>query len=124
MIDLRNYKELVKAAIKENAEKDKNWKWKMKLCKKNEITIWWSYLNEYLESKNMFKIDLEEVKDADSKEVTGYWLWARKPEGNFIEFWELELDGKAMDGRFGSLSIEDAMRQAVSRIINHALNVY
>lgn len=124
MLDLRNYKELVKAAIKETAEKDTNWKWRVKSCKKNEITIWWSYLNEYLENENMFKIELEEVGDVDSNEVACYWLFAKEPVTGVIGSWDLEADGRKGDGYFGSPSIENALKQAVSEIINHALNVY
>ena len=122
MLDLRDYKELVKAAIKETAEKDTNWKWRMKSCKKNEIMIWWSYLNEYLENEDMFKIELEE--DVDSNEVACYWLFAKEPVTGVIGSWDLEADGRKGDGYFGSPSIENALKQAVSEIINHALNVY
>lgn len=122
MIDLRNYKELVRTAIKKAAEKDMNWKWRMKACNKNEIKIRWSYLADYLESENEnFVIELEEVKDDDSKEVIYYWLWANKPGMGVIGCWELEADG----GRTScSISIENALEQAVNKIINYAVNTY
>jgi len=124
MLDLRDYKDLVKETLKEVAVNDKNWKWKLKSCKKNEITIWWSYLNEYLEEKKMFRIELEEVEADDCSEVVAYWLWARKPHGGCLDCWDIEPDGKKGEGICGSLSIEDVLTIAVRRIINHALNVY
>ena len=116
MLDLRDYKELVKAAIKETAEKDTNWKWKIKSCSKNTIRIWWSYLNEYLEEDETFCIKLEDLKG-----LSFYFLKAINPNVELIDGWEVPYDGKEEKDAY---SIEYALKEAVREIIGYALKIY
>lgn len=57
MIDLREYKDIAKAAVAKERELDENWGWSLKAVNKNEIRIGWGYL-DYIGEKDPLKVEL------------------------------------------------------------------
>lgn len=57
MIDLREYKDIAKAAVAKERELDENWSWSLKAVNKNEIRIGWGYL-DYIGEKDPFKVTM------------------------------------------------------------------
>ena len=58
MIDLRNYKDLIRELVAKENEKDKNWRWSVKSITKTRVRIRWGYLDYLEEKENCFIIDL------------------------------------------------------------------
>ena len=69
MLDLRNYKEVVKEAAKREREADKNWGWYVKSITKNEVKIGWGYL-DYIGEDTAFVVRAYDYEDI--KGVEGY----------------------------------------------------
>ena len=66
MIDFREYKDQIRAAVREESKKDKNWNWRVISIAKNAVKIGWGYF-DYLEEKEPFVIDA--VQDVDHGRV-------------------------------------------------------
>lgn len=49
MIDFRDYKDDIRAAVRKESENDKNWYWRVKTINKGKVEIVWQYANELLE---------------------------------------------------------------------------
>ena len=79
MIDLRDYKDLIRSTVKKIDEKDENWKWAVKSIGKAKVLIRWGYLDYLEEKQNCFIITL------DCDDELGNWLWANLPDGDHIE---------------------------------------
>lgn len=45
MFDLRDYKSIIREAVKLESERDPNWNWKVKAVNKTEVRIGWGYLD-------------------------------------------------------------------------------
>ena len=45
MIDIREYKGLIRAAVKSESDRDANWKWKVKSVGKKAARFGWGYLD-------------------------------------------------------------------------------
>ena len=59
MVDLRDYKIVIRDAVAAERERDKNWGWRVVRVNKNSIVIRWGYL-DYIEEKDSFVIRLME----------------------------------------------------------------
>ena len=59
MIDLRNYKDLIRELVAKENDKDKNWRWSVKSISKNRVRIRWGYLDYLEEKENCFQIELD-----------------------------------------------------------------
>lgn len=80
-VDFRDAKETAKTVVREISNNDPNWNWKVDVLK-NEIRVWWEYL-QYCDTKNShFTIKMEGNEDKD-KDVTNFMI-ARGPYGDFM----------------------------------------
>lgn len=59
VVDFRESKETVKETIARINRNDNNWKWKADILK-NEIRIWWGYLQECNNEKSHFTIKMSD----------------------------------------------------------------
>ena len=46
MTDLRNYADIIRAAIKESSKADEHYNWKVKAINKGEVRFQWGYLSD------------------------------------------------------------------------------
>ena len=67
MIDLRNYKDLIRELVAKENDKDKNWRWSVKSISKNRVRIRWGYLDYLEEKENCFQIELDSSMERDRK---------------------------------------------------------
>ena len=115
MIDLRNYKEQIRAEVQKVNELDQNWKWSVRSVSKTLARIHWSYLEG--EKKECFYLRIEKDRDGP-----GHWLWARMPDGVMIEGW-LVFEGEPPSPRIG-FDIAKGICWAVESIAFTARNEY
>lgn len=80
MIDLRNYKQLLKELVAAENKSDKNWKWKLKSVSQKKALIWWEYLNYCGSENECFVLTL----DMDEGEEEG-WIFAHDPDNEIID---------------------------------------
>ena len=66
MEDFRNYKEIIKAAVAAERERDENWSWSVKAINKGVVKIGWGYL-DYVGETDCFTV---EIIDENSTEPT------------------------------------------------------
>ena len=59
MYDLRNYKKVIREAVKRESEADEYWNWKLLAVNKTEVRIGWGYL-DFLCEKEPFRVRLYE----------------------------------------------------------------
>ena len=71
MVDMRDYKIVIRDAVKRESENDKNWNWKVARVNKGSISIRWGYLDFVGEDWN-FTILVSEDGDGDIV-LTGYF---------------------------------------------------
>lgn len=60
MADMREYKEIIKAAVAKERRADKNWSWRVVSINKSAAKIGWGYL-DYLGEKDPFTVEIEDV---------------------------------------------------------------
>jgi len=65
MIDIRNYKETIKAAVAREREADENWGWNVKAVTKAAARIGWGYLDYLGEKDAAFVVEIEELEGFD-----------------------------------------------------------
>ena len=70
MIDMRNYRETVKAAVARERQDDENWGWHIKAVTKTCAKIGWGYL-DYLGEKDGFVVEVDEDEELGITSVTG-----------------------------------------------------
>ena len=109
MIDLRNYKDLIRELVAKENDKDKNWRWSVKSISKNRVRIRWGYLDYLEEKENCFQIEL------DSSMESMEWLHARRPDGEMIECY-LVVEGKPNPQVGAEQTIQSGLRDAVWEI--------
>lgn len=63
MLDLRNYKSIIREAVRLESERDPNWNWKVKAINKTEVKIGWGYLDYLGEEKPFIVKLLEDLLD-------------------------------------------------------------
>lgn len=80
MKDLREYKEVIKEAVRKEREADENWSWSVKAVNKTSARIGWGYL-DYLGETDLFEIKIDDT-DEDEPTVIGYL-----PNGNKVYRW-------------------------------------
>ena len=115
MIDLREYKSLIKQLLASENEKDPNWKWSIKSIGKKKVLIQWGYL-DYLEEqypKNCFSITTEKDK------LLGDTVTWRHPTGDMMSF--ATIGFRPGDN---ARTIEEAIKLAVSGISSYAHTRY
>lgn len=62
MFDLREYKDIAKAAVAKECELDENWSWRIKTVNKDEIRIGWGYF-DYIGEKAAFVVVVDDTGD-------------------------------------------------------------
>ena len=75
-LDIRVYRETVKAAVAAEREADPNWSWGIRSLKKGIVEISWGYL-DYIGEKDCFTVEV--LQDEENGEVTVY---GTNPNGN------------------------------------------
>lgn len=110
MVDMRNYREIVKAAVAKEREADKNWGWSVKAITKNEIRIGWGYL-DYIGEKTPFVVKLD-----DDDSVLG--VIGTIPNGNRV------YDFVGPENWHGYESIEEAIAGIIHGMARIAHNIY
>lgn len=121
MFDLRNYKPIIKEAVKLESERDPNWNWKVKAINKTEIRIGWGYLdflcdgkrNEYFSVK-LFEDELDGEPDLS---LAGFYPDA-PTTCDSLYVWI--GDKHWHDAK----SLEDGLRMIIKRIANCAHNTF
>lgn len=80
MRDLREYREIIKEAVRKEREADENWSWSVKAVNKASVKIGWGYL-DYIGETDLFEI---EIVDSDDNEPT---VIGRIPNGSKVYCW-------------------------------------
>lgn len=62
MKDLRDYKEVIKEAVRKEREADENWSWSVKTVNKTSAKIGWGYL-DYLDETDLFEIKIDDTDE-------------------------------------------------------------
>ena len=62
MYDLRDFKGVIREAVRKIDHRDVNWHWKVKAISRDKAQIGWGYL-DYLEEKKNFSVEISETKD-------------------------------------------------------------
>lgn len=125
MIDLKKYSKVIREAVKEENDRDKNWRWSVKSIGKNLVRIRWEYLSEvngkndsflirlYPETVNNFEYPVSQVLSArhpDESEIVFDFVTEGEPDPNDI----LNVD----------TNIETALKRMIHRIAVLAHNCY
>ena len=111
-MDLREYKGVIREAVRRERNCDENWSWKVLAISKEKASIAWTYLSEYLGEKKCFEVRVIEDKDI------GTVVEAKSPDG----FKALRFVGK---GRWNDFErVEDGIASAIHGIALHAHTVY
>lgn len=63
MIDIRDYKETIKAAVAKERDADENWNWNVKAVTKSTARIGWGYLDYLGEKDAAFVIRVDEMQE-------------------------------------------------------------
>lgn len=64
MIDIRNYKDVIKRAVGVERVADRNWSWRVKSITKKAAKIGWGYL-DYLDEKDAaFVVEVEDMGES------------------------------------------------------------
>lgn len=87
MYDLRNYKQVIKEAVKRESDTDPNWNWKLLAVNKTEVRIGWGY-TDWLGEKEPFRVRLyeyyiDDMPDPDLS-LAGFFPY-EKSFGNIYE---------------------------------------
>lgn len=72
VVDFREVKEVAKEVAKELTEKDDNWKWRVQVLK-NEIRVWWGYLQYCDTEKSHFTITMSD-KESECGESNDFMV--------------------------------------------------
>lgn len=111
-MDLREYKGVVREAVRRERNCDQNWSWKVLAISKEKVSIAWTYLSEYLGEKTCFEVRVIEDKDV------GTCVEAKSPDG----FRVFRFVG---EGRWNDFeTVEEGLASAIHGIAQHAHFVY
>lgn len=121
MFDLRNYKSIIREAVKLESKHDPIWNWKVKAINKTEIRIGWGYLDWLCNGKHneyfSVKLFIDELNGKPDVSLAGYY-----PDDptmrDSLYVWIGDKhyhDAKTM---------EDGLRMIVHAIANQAHNNY
>ena len=108
MIDFREYKDVIRSAVKSADERDENWNWRVEAVNKKEVRIGWSYLN-YLGDGGCFRIS-KVPEDKGDEEI---FLVGKDPNDAF-EVCVIVGDGRWVDAHSVSEGIEIAIRRVAA----------
>ena len=117
MIDFREYKDLIRKAVKTVSENDKNWKWTVRSISKYKVMIRWEYL-DYCEEeypKNCFSLSVDYPDDKHLGDCVTY----NRPDGNWISF--VSTGPNRWDD---ARTVEEAIVTAIKRIAGYAHSRY
>lgn len=65
MADMREYREVIKAAVKRERQADENWSWRIVSVTKSAAKIGWGYL-DYIEADEVFVVTTIDDTDGDT----------------------------------------------------------
>ena len=116
MIDFREYKDAVRAAVKAADEQDKNWKWKVAAINKDEVKIGWGYLS-YVGEDGCFVVR-EDAGNKDS-ELKDIFIVGEAPNDAFTVFVDV-ADDRWADAR----TVEDGIVAAIEKVARTTSRVY
>lgn len=105
MIDFREYKDVIRSAVKSADERDENWKWRVEAVNKGEVRIGWGYMS-YLGESGSFSVS--EVPDGDGYDEI--FIVGKAPNDAF-EVCVIVGDDRWSDARSVADGIEVAIRR-------------
>lgn len=125
MIDLKNYSDIIRKAVKAESENDKNWKWSVKSISKDLIKIRWGYLAEMNGENDSFIIRLYPEHVNDFEEPVTQVLSGRHPNEEEIIFDFVTEDEPDPDDYLNiDTNIKEALPRLIHRIAVYAHNCY
>lgn len=68
-LDIRVYRETIKAAVAAERDADPNWSWSIRSLKKDIVHIGWGYL-DYIGEKDCFTVEV--LQDEENGDITVY----------------------------------------------------
>ena len=119
MIDFRQHKEMVRDLVREENDRDKNWKWSVHSITKSRILIRWSYLSYCGETfpNNCFGIFADRNSNGDG--TYDDCIIQRRPDGKMIYI------GDIGDDRWHSYkNVESAITNAIRGVAEYAHSRY
>ena len=81
MHDMRDYKGVIREAVRQERHKDQNWTWKVKAISKTKAQIGWGYL-DYIGETTPFIVTIDDEDDVDEPLVIGVF-----PDGYRVYSW-------------------------------------
>ena len=125
MIDLNNYADIIRKAVKAEDEKDSNWRWSVRSIGKHHIKIYWGYLG-YANGKNdCFLVRLHPGHINTFDEPVCQVLSGRNPDESEICFnLVTERDVDPNDYLCVETKIEEALPNLIHKIAAYAHYCY
>lgn len=109
-MDIRDYKGVIREAVRQVRHKDQNWSWKVRAINKDAAKIGWGYL-DYLGSKDDFIVKVDE--NGDFVGVVGI-----VPDGKKI----IRLIGEGFFNDYKT--VEEGIDAVIHAMANYARSVY
>lgn len=116
MIDFREYKDVIRSAVKAADEKDGDWKWRVESVTKSAVKIGWGYLS-YVGEDGCFVVR-EDAGNKDS-ELKDIFIVGEAPNDAFTVFVDV-ADDRWADAR----TVEDGIAAAIEKVASTASRVY
>lgn len=111
MIDLREWKDLIRNTVSEMNDRDPNWKWSVKYLGKTKVRVRWGYLDYLEEKQNAFIMAAEDEK----------FVVARNPQEKMIDVFTVS---DTPNVRLHELPVPIAIKDALRAIELHAHSRY
>lgn len=116
MIDFREYKDAVRAAVKAANEQDKNWKWRVESVTKSAVKIGWGYLSCVGEDGCFVVREDTGNKDSELKDI---FIVGEAPNDAFTVFVDV-ADDRWADAK----TVEDGIVAVIEMVASTASRVY
>ena len=119
--DLRNYKSVIRDAVKREPDSDPNWKWKVKAINKMEIRIGWGYLDWLCDGKRdeffSVKLLIDNLGDEPDLSLAGFY----PDDSTLRESLYCWIGDKHWND---AKTIEDGLKMIIHGIANRAHNTF
>lgn len=125
MYDLRNYKDIIRAAVKRESELDPNWNWKVIAINKKQIKIGWGYL-DYLNEKDPFTVELieERIVDFDDLHLAGFYPGINWKDFNLYDGDDFVFCWIGDKHWHDAKTIEDGLKMVIHSLATKAHNTF
>lgn len=116
MIDFREYKDVIRSAVKAADEKDGNWKWRVESVTKSAIKIGWGYLS-YVGESGCFVVS--ESAGNEGSDLEDIFIVGKAPDDAFTVFVDV-ADDRWADAR----TVEEGIAAVIGKVAGAASRVY